>query len=47
MFPESINNLINDNKNICVQTIVSNIKLTNLENYVKITKEVNKNVKNE
>lgn len=30
---------LNDNKNICVQTIVNNIKLTNLENYVKITKK--------
>jgi len=30
--------LINDDKNICISTILNNIKLTNLQNYVKITK---------
>lgn len=30
---------VNDDKNICISTIVNNIKLTNLENYVKITKK--------
>ena len=33
--------LLNDDKNVCISTILSNIKLTNLENYVKITKNVN------
>lgn len=30
--------LLNDDKNICISTILSNIKLTNIENYVKISK---------
>ena len=30
--------LLNDDKNICISTILNNIKLTNLENYVKISK---------
>lgn len=31
--------LLNDDKNITVSTIISNVELTNIQNYVKITKK--------
>lgn len=31
--------LLNDDKNVAISTIISNVKLTNIQNYVKITKK--------